>query len=476
MVMGELPVEAEVLVIGGGPGGYAAAFRAADLGLDVTLVTEETRLGGVCLLRGCIPSKTLLSLTELIDSAAEARAMGVKFHDPEIDLDAVRGWKDEVIDKLSGGLNQLCEQRGVNLIHARATFIEKNTVQLDTGDVQRMSFKHAIVATGSRPVPLLEISFSQRIMDSGRALELRDIPKRLLVVGGGYVGLEMGMVYASLGSQVTLVEMTDRLMPNADADLVKPLSRRVTELFDSVHLNTTVTDMEEEDDTVQVAFQSDADVSQTTFDRVLVAIGRQPNTDDTGLETIGVERDERGAIPVDAERRTTNTRIFAVGDAAGGMFLAHEAMHEGRVAAEVIAGQPSAFDARAIPAVVYTDPQIAWCGLTEQAAAAQERKVAVARFPWRASGRAVSLAATDGLTKIVVDPDTQQVLGMGVVGHNAEALIAEGVLAVEMGAVAQDLALSIHPHPTLTETVGEAAAVFLGSPIHLPRRARKEQS
>lgn len=476
MVMGELPVEAEVLVIGGGPGGYAAAFRAADLGLDVTLVTEERQLGGTCLLRGCIPSKTLLSLAELIHSASAAAEMGVGFDDPEIDLAAIRAWKDKVVDTLSGGLDQLCERRGINLVYARATFIEKNTVQLDAGDVQRMSFKHAIVAPGSRPVSLPDIAWSERVMDAGRALELRDIPKRLLVVGGGYIGLEMGMVYASFGSQVTLVEMTDRLMPNADADLVKPLSRRVTEVFEGVHLNTTVSSLQEKDDTVQVAFESDADLSQTTFDRILVAIGRHPNTDDIGLETLGVERDEHGAISVDAERRTTNTRIFAVGDAAGGMFLAHEAMHEGRVAAEVIAGQPSAFDARAIPAVVYTDPQIAWCGLTEQAAAAQERKVAVARFPWRASGRAVSLAATDGLTKLVVDPDTQQVLGMGVVGHNAEALIAEGVLAVEMGAVAQDLALSIHPHPTLTETVGEAAAVFLGSPIHLPRRTRKEQS
>jgi dihydrolipoamide dehydrogenase len=468
--MGELQVEAEVLVIGGGPGGYAAAFRAADLGLDVTLVTEEAQLGGACLLRGCIPSKTLLSLAELIHTASDAAEMGIRFQDPEIDLDAVRDWKDKVIDKLSGGLDQLCEQRGINLVQARATFTGKDTVQLDTDSLERMSFKHAIVATGSRPVPLPESPFSDRIMDSGRALELRDIPKRLLIVGGGYVGLEMGMVYASLGSQVTLVEMTDRLMPNADADLVKPLNRRIKKLFAGVHLDTKVTGIQEEDDTVHVSFDGDTDVSQTTFDRVLVAIGRRPNTDEIGLETVGVECDEHGAIPVDAERRTTNRRIFAVGDAAGGMLLAHEAMYEGRVAAEVIAGQAAAFDARAIPAVVYTDPQIAWCGLTEQAAASQERKVAVARFPWRASGRAVSMAVTDGLTKLVFDPDTQQVLGMGVVGRHAEALIAEGVLAIEMGAVAQDLVLSIHPHPTLTETVGEAAAVFLGSPIHLPRR------
>lgn len=454
MVMGELPIEAEVLVLGGGPGGYAAAFRAADLGLDVTLVTEETQLGGACLLRGCIPSKTLLSLAELLHTASDASEMGIRFQDPEIDLNAMRDWKDKVIDTLSGGLDQLCEQRGINLIHARATFTGKDTVQLDTDRVERMSFKHAIVATGSRPIPLPDISFSERIMDSGRALELPDIPKRLLVVGGGYIGLEMGMVYASFGSQVTLVEMTERLMPNADADLVKPLSRRVEKLFAGIHLNTEVTGMQEEEDTVQVSFDGATDVSQTTFDRVLVAIGRHPNTDDIGLEAVGVEQDEHGALRIDAERRTTNRRIFAVGDVAGGMLLAHEAMHEGRVAAEVLAGQASAFDARAIPAVVYTDPQI----------------------PWRASGRAVSMAARDGLTKLVFDPDTQQVLGMGVVGRQAEALIAEGVLAVEMGAVAQDLALSIHPHPTLTETVGEAAAVFLGSPTHLPKRSKKEDS
>ena len=322
MVMGELQVEAEVLVIGGGPGGYAAAFRAADLGLDVTLVTDETQLGGACLLRGCIPSKTLLSLAELMHTASDAAEMGIQFQDPEIDLDTVRTWKDKVIDTLSGGLDQLCEQRGINLVQARATFTGKDTVQLDTDSVERMSFKHAIVATGSRPVPLSESPFSDRIMDSGRALELPDIPKRLLIVGGGYVGLEMGMVYASLGSQVTLVEMTDRLMPNADADLVKPLNRRIKKLFAGVHLDTKVTGMQEQDDTVHVSFEGDPDVSQTTFDRVLVAIGRRPNTDEIGLETVNVECNEHGAMSVDAERRTTNRRIFAVGDAAGGMLLA----------------------------------------------------------------------------------------------------------------------------------------------------------
>jgi len=321
-------------------------------------------------------------------------------------------------------------------------------------------------------MPLPGTPFTDRIMDAGKALELDDIPKRLLVIGGSYVGLELGLVYARLGSEVTLVEITDRLLPNVDADLVQPLARRVQDLFAGVYLKTTVTTLEQKKATVRAAFTGDTAPSHTTYDRVLVAIGRQPNTDKLGLEQAGVQMDAQGYVVVDKQRRTTNARLFAIGDVAGGMLLAHKAMHEGKVAAEVIAGHRVAFDARAMPVLVYTDPQIAWCSLTEHDATVQQRHVKVARFPWKASGRAVSMAATEGFTKIILDPASHWFLGIGIVGQHAEALIAEGVLAVEMGAVAQDVALAIHPHPTLSETVGEAADVFLGSATHLlPRKA-----
>lgn len=474
MVMGELPVEADVVVIGGGPGGYAAAFRAADLGLSVTLVTDEAQLGGVCLLRGCIPSKTLLSLTELLHTARLAASMGIRFGEPQVDLDALRARKDQVIEKLAKGLRLLCEQRGVHVVQARATFNGLDSLHLQNTDAHGMTFKHAIIATGSRSRELPGVEFSARIMDSSTALDLQDIPEKLLVVGGGYVGLEMGMVYASLGSEVTLVEMTDRLMPNADADLVRPLARTVKELFAGVYLNSTVTTVTEEQQQVRVVVNGEASLSDAVFDRVLVAIGRRANSDELGLVAAHVKLNERDFIIVDEQQRTSNPRVFAVGDVVGGMLLAHEALHEGKVAAEVIAGHPAAFDARAIPAVVYTDPQIAWCGLTEQEASARNQKVNVGRFSWRASGRAVSMGTVDGLTKVLMDADSQRVLGVGIVGRHAENLIAEGVLAVEMGAVAQDLALMIHPHPTLSETLGEAAEAVLGGATHLAMPKKKK--
>jgi dihydrolipoamide dehydrogenase len=470
MVMGELPIEAEVLVIGGGPGGYAAAFRAADLGRDVTLVTDEPQLGGVCLRRGCIPSKTLLSLMELMSTARQATSMGLRFKEVDIDLDTLRAWKDQVVGTLSGGLARLCKQRGVRLVHARARFAGADTVHLDNADVHGMTFQQAIIATGSRPMPLPNTPFTERIMDASKALELADVPQRLLVVGGGYVGLEIGLVYAVLGSQVTLVEMQDRLMPNADADLVKPLARRVQDLFDGVYCKSKVTALQQQKTTVHVILEGAADLSQGKFDRVLVAIGRQPNADHLGLESAGVAVDAHGYVVVDAQRRTTNDRIFAIGDVAGGMLLAHKAMQEGKVAAEVAAGHRAAFDARAIPAVVYTDPQIAWCGLTEQDARAQGRNVKIARCPWKASGRAISMAATAGFTKLIMDPGSHGVLGVGIVGRQAEILIAEGVLAVEMGALAEDVALTMHAHPTLSETIQEAAEALLGSATHVLTR------
>lgn len=467
--MDEVPDRAEVLVVGGGPGGYAAAFRAADLGLDVTLVGDEPRLGGVCLLRGCIPSKALLEVAELITLAGEAAANGVGFGDPEIDVDRLRGWKDDVVGELVDGLGTVADKRGVRVVRATAEFTSSGEAHLtgDDGEAD-LAFDHAIVATGSEPVALPDMPFGERVIDSARALELPDVPGRLLVVGGGYVGLELGSVYAALGSEVTLVEMTDRLLTNADEDLVEPLERSVRGRFADVRLRTTVTGMEERDEDVRVTFESEDDVpGEDTYDRVLVAVGRRPRTQGIGLDDAGVDVDDRGFVVVDEQRRTSVDRIFAIGDVAGGMMLAHEAMDEGMVAAEVIGGKAAAFDRRAIPAVVYTDPQIAWCGLTERDAHEHDVDVEVTRFPWRASGRALTLGSTGGMTKLLTEPDTGRVLGMGIVGRRAESLIAQGVLAIEMGAVAEDIAYSVAAHPTLSETIHEAAQRVLGHPTHL---------
>jgi dihydrolipoamide dehydrogenase len=468
MVMGDLPVETQVLVLGGGPGGYAAAFRAADLGLDVTLVSDEPRLGGVCLLRGCIPSKALLYLAELAFAAGEAADMGLELGEPRWDLEQVRTWKDGVVERLAKGVAGLCERRGVQLIQGRGRFAGPNRLLLSDSDYSSVAFEHAIVATGSQPaaLPGLQVRPQGRLMDSTGALALPDIPKRLLVVGGGYVGLELGSVYAALGSRVTLVEMADRLMAGADADLVKPLHRRLEEVFEAIRLETRVTAAEEQGNQVQVTLEGGDGGEELQFDRVLIAVGRRPNTEELGLDEAGIDTDENGFVRVDAERRTSSRAIFAVGDLTGGMQLAHEAMREGKVAAEVIAGHPAAFDPRAVPAVAYTDPQIAWCGLTEEQAKRDHREVQVTRLPWRACGRALTMGAAEGLTKLVVDPQTGRLLGMGAVGRGAEALVSEAVVAIEMGALAEDLALSIHPHPTLSETVGEAAELFFGGATH----------
>jgi dihydrolipoamide dehydrogenase len=473
MVTGDLPRETKLLVVGGGPGGYAAAFRAADLGLDVTLVSEDARLGGVCLLRGCIPSKALLTLSDLILTAREAQEGGIIFGEPEVHIDAVRRWKDAVVEQLVGGLDYLCERRGVRRVEGRARFTDSGSVRIEGSGGGTLEFQHCIIASGSRPIPLAGGEFDERVMDSGRALDLPDVPQTLLVVGGGYVGLEMGMVYATLGSAVTLVEMTDRLMPRADADLVEPIAKRVAGLFEAIHLETRVTALEEGESEVSVQLEGDIEEPEAAFERVLVAIGRRPNSDDLGLDTTEVEVDDDGFIQVDDQRRTSDARIFAIGDATGGHMLAHEAMHEGKVAAEVIAGEPAAFDARAVPAVVYTDPQLAWCGLTEREAESAGREVRVERFPWSASGRAVSMGASHGMTKLLADPETGRLLGAGVVGPQAEVLISELVLAMEMGAVTRDLASTIHPHPTLSETVGEAAELFLGGSTHFKRAEGK---
>lgn len=474
MVMGEATLETEVAVIGGGPGGYAAAFRAADLRLDVALIDVVDRPGGVCLFRGCIPSKTFLHLTELIHDARQAGEMGVNFCPPEIDLAALWRWRDRVIDRLADGLVTLARKRDVQLLQGRATFESSDRLRVSNSQTVHVQYKHAVLASGSRAILLPDTAFdrSGRVMSSTGALALEELPDRLLVVGGGYVGLELGAVYAALGSRVTLVERTGELLPGTDRDLVKPLERRVKETFEDIHLNTRVAHLEEHEDRVEVTLEGQVDLPEQSFDRVLVAIGRHSNSQDLGLGNTRVKVDERGFVVVDEQMRTADERILAIGDVVGGMMLAHKAMYEGKIAAEVIAGQPAAFDARAIPAVVYTDPQIAWAGLMEEQARRTGRQVAVARFPWGASGRALTIGEPEGLTKMVFDPETERVLGVGIVGRDAGELIGEGVLAIEMGALAADLDLSVHPHPTLSETEEETAGAFRGHPIHIlpPRR------
>jgi dihydrolipoamide dehydrogenase len=474
MVMGELMLETEVLVIGSGPGGYAAAFRAADLGMDVTMVDPGKRPGGVCLYKGCIPSKTFLYLSELIYDAARARSMGITFDTPRVDLEALRAWKAKVIDQMANGLVSLSNRRGVQLLQGRAEFESSDTVRVHDSEVSHIRFRHAILATGSQPIPFPGTTFKAggRIMSSTGALALADVPDKLLILGGGYVGLELGSVYAALGSRVSLVELEDRLLAGVDQDLVEPLHRKLKEIFENIHLKTRVVSLNENENGVDVILEGESDSSQQSYDRVLVAIGRKPKSQDIGLENTKVELDEKGFVLVDDRQRTADERVFAVGDVVGGMMLAHKATREGKVAAEVIAGEPSAFDVRAIPAVVYTDPQIAWCGLTEELARKQGRSVNVQRFPWKFSGRATTMGAPEGLTKVIVDPETQRILGVGITGRDTEGLISEGVLAIEMGALAEDMALSIHPHPTLSETEGEAAEIFLGTATHILSKPR----
>jgi dihydrolipoamide dehydrogenase len=395
--------------------------------------------------------------------------MGVTFGKPQIDLEAIRAWKGKVVDKLADGLVRLSQKRGVAVVHGAAVLEGSDRARVIDSESGEIRFRHAILATGShpRPIPGAEFRPGGRMMDSAGALDLVDIPETLLVVGGGYIALELGSVYASLGSRVTVVVRSERLLRGSDADLVSRVGRRLEQIFEAIRFNTRVTSLKEMEDRVEVAFDGEIDQPRQTFDRVLVAVGREPRSRNLGLEKTGVKVSEKGFVVVDQQRRTANQQIFAVGDVTGEPMLAHKAMFEGRVAAEVIAGQSSAFDPQAIPAVVYTDPQIAWCGLTEEEAETRGRSVEVVRFPWKLSGRAVTMDAREGLTKMIIDPETGRILGVGVVGRNAEGLIAEGVLAIEMGALAEDVALTIHPHPTLSETAGEAAELFLGSATHI---------
>jgi dihydrolipoyl dehydrogenase len=472
-VMGDLPREVDLVVIGGGPGGYAAAFRAADLGLETVLVEARGPLGGECLHVGCIPSKALLGLAALVHDAADARQAGVEFAPPRIVPERVRQWTAAAISRLAQGLAGLARARGVDVLAGQGSFADGQTVHVTPLDEERppstLRFKHAIVATGSRPITLPGLDGGgERVWDSAAALALGSIPPRLLVVGGGYIGLELGTVYAALGSEVTVAELTDGLLPGVDRDLVAPLSRRLRGVFKQIHLGTKVTAVRESGNGAVVELAGEGAPGRLEVEQVLVAVGRRPNTADLGLEKTGATLDARGFLTVDAHRRTTDPRIYAIGDVAGEPMLAHKAIAEGLVAAEAIAGHPAVFEPQAIPAVVFTDPEVAWTGLTEAAARARGITVRTVKLPWSASGRAVAMGRTDGLTKLTFAAETGRLLGVGLVGPHAGELIAEGTLAVEMGAVAEDLAGTIHTHPTLSETFGEAAELFLGRPIHLP--------
>lgn len=467
----------KIVIIGAGTGGYGAAFMAADLGMDVTLIDKNAKAGGVCLQRGCIPSKALLHVAKLLNETKEAANWGIKFAEPEIDVNRIREWKNEVISHMTGGLGQLIKQRKINFIQGTATFVNSSKVKVEKeeGGTEELEFDYAVLGTGSVPakVPSLDIG-SKRVLDSTSALELEDIPKKMLVVGGGYIGLELGTVYAALGTKVTVVEMTSGLLPGADRDLVSILSKRVNSMMENVYLNTKVVDMKEVKNGLKVTFEGDkVEEKEQTFDKVLVSVGRKPVTQGLGLENTKVQVDQRGFVKVDLQRRTDDPNIFAVGDIAGNPMLAHKATAEGKVVAEVIAGHKVAFEPAAIPAVVFTDPELCWVGLNETEAKEKGIKVDIAKFPWAASGRAKTLERMDGLTKLIIEPETERVLGMGIVGAGAGEMIAEGALAVEMAALAKDVALTIHAHPTLSETVMESAESYFGEATHIYRPKRK---
>jgi dihydrolipoamide dehydrogenase len=463
----KIPATAKLVVIGAGPGGYAAAFRAAELGQEVTLIDPEINPGGVCLYRGCIPSKALLHVARLVAEADEAAKIGVAFAAPQIDLDKVRAWKEEVIGKLTHGLGSRAEKLKITYVRGMAQFKNACTLLVKTTDgaVGEMSFEQAILATGSRPIMLPGVTAgSRRVIDSTGALEIPDVPSSLLVVGGGYIGLELGSVYAALGCKVSVVEMTDGLLPGCDRDLVSVLKRRLDKKFTEILLNTRVTELKEQKNGVMVTLEGKpGESNKKRFARVLIAIGRRPNCENLGLENTKIGLSDKGFVVVDGQMRTAESNIFAIGDLAGEPMLAHKAYGEAHVAAEAVAGRKDVFDPRAIPAVVFTDPEIAWCGLTETEARAQKIKVKTAKLPWRGNGRTLTLGRDDGMTKLIVDAESDRVLGVAVAGPGAGELIAEGVVALEMAAVSEDLRKSIHPHPTLSETIYDAAEMLFKS-------------
>ncbi len=466
-------VDYDLVVLGAGPGGYTAAFRAADLGLNVLLIERYPTLGGVCLNVGCIPSKALLHTSAVIEETKTMAQHGVSFSEPVIDIDKLRGFKESVISQLTGGLAGLAKQRNVSVLHGNATFSSSNTIDIDGPDTKSVSFTNAIIAAGSQSIKIPGLPYDdERLIDSTGALALADIPKRLLVIGGGIIGLEMGCVYAGLGSQVTVVELSDGLMPGCDRDLVRPLEKRLRKQFENIFLGSKVSAIESTEAGLLARFDGGKAPKNDTFDRVLLAVGRAPNGKNINAEAAGVQVDERGFIAVDSQQRTNVNHIFAIGDVVGQPMLAHKATHEGKVAAEVCAGKKSYFDPKTIPSVAYTDPEVAWMGLTETMAKEQNIKIGKASFPWAASGRSLSMGRNEGTTKVIYDPETKRILGAGMVGPNAGELIAECVLALEMGADIEDMALTIHPHPTLSETINFAAEVAEGTvtDIYVPRK------
>jgi len=467
----------KLVVIGAGPGGYTAAFLAADLGMEVTLIDRSPQPGGVCLYRGCIPSKALLHVAKVKEEAAEAKRWGLGFGEPKLDLPKLRAWKHSVVERLTSGLGALCAARKVEYVQGEARFVSERAleVRLADGERRELGFDRAIIATGSKAVTLPFLpEESTRVWNSTAALEVEEVPKTLLVLGGGYIGLELGSVYAALGAAVSVVEMESGLLPGVDRDLVRPLAKRFEERCKQILLRTQVAEVSEETRGLKVRFEGEnAPARAQTFEKILVSVGRSPNTRDLGLAAVGIETDPHGFIPVDGQRRTHVPTIYAIGDVTGQPMLAHKASAEGRVAVEDIAGQPVEFAPRAIPAVIFTDPEIAWAGLTETQAAAEGIAVEVARFPWAASGRAITLDRMEGLTKLLIDPASERVLGVGLVGPGAGELIAEGVLAIEMAATVDDLRLCIHPHPTLSETVMESAEAFLGLATHIHRPPKR---
>lgn len=476
MVVGEMVQDIQLVVIGGGPGGYTAALRAAELGVKTILVDGSPKLGGTCLHVGCIPSKALLHAAELISETKNAAEFGLNFGAPKIEIDKLRSWKESILDKLAGGIAGKCKSAGIEVIHGNAIFKDGRSIRVESDgeSAVRIKFKQCIIATGSRPVvPKMFDIGSDRVMDSTGALKIQDIPKTLLIVGGGYIGLEMATVYAALGSEVTVVEMTDGLLPGVDRDLVRPLQQHLTSTLKNIYLSTKVAKIEESGKGIKATLEGKDAPKEMTFDRVLVSVGRRPNSDNLELETCGVKTDEHGFIPVDHECRTNEKRIFAIGDVSGQPMLAHRAIRQAYVAAEVIAGKKSSFDNRVIPAVVFTQPEIAYVGLTDTEAKNQGIEVASAKMPWSANGRAHTLADPAGQTKILYDPATTQVLGVGLVGARAGELIAEAALAIEMGAVLEDLSVTIHTHPTLSETIMDSAQAALS---RIERQAKKETS
>jgi dihydrolipoamide dehydrogenase len=464
--MGSLREETEVAVIGAGPGGYVAALRLADLGKDVVLVEERERPGGTCLLEGCIPSKTLIHAVELAEAAKSAKKIGLSFSDVTLDPEALKKWTGRVVETLSKGVGGLLKRRGIEVVHGRARFTGNKSLAIEGSDISGIDFRNCIIATGSR-INELPAAYEKPVWTSADALELPNVPERLLVVGGGYIGLELGLVYAGLGSRVSVAEFLPRLLAGADEDLVEVMLRQVGRRLDDILVDSKVVGLEKTDSSFKVDIEHQNETKSLEYDQVLVAVGRRPNTDDLGLEKTKIVVGDDGIIQTDSECRSAEPHIFAIGDVAPGPMLAHKASREGKVAAEVIAGEPAAFDNRAIPAVVFTDPEIAWSGITEREAQEQGLKVNIGRFPLTALGRARTIGRTDGMVKVIADADSRLVLGVGIVGPQASELIAEGTLALEMGATLDDLMVTIHPHPTLSEALMEAAEVAAGSPVHI---------